>query len=134
VSATGAVSTSGTGAAVFQSVASNGESFFYILLDPIAGNGMWEVQIFNRNGRLSAGTYQILTVADLNSPSASFYYTNGSSRGAWKSTTGELVITESSLSSVRGTFHFTAASLFGPTTVSAEGAFNASCAPGMSCQ
>jgi hypothetical protein len=138
VTATGAVSSTGSGLAIFQSMSSNGTSLFQILLAPTSAASVttsWQVQVVNYSGRLPVGTYQLLPLsASSTSPTASFYYTTGGSMTMYNATSGELVITASSPSAVRGTFHFTGADVGGAGTVTAEGAFNASCAPGMSCQ
>ena len=135
VTATGAVSTSGTGLALFQSMSSGGTSLFQIMLAPTTATTAWDVQVVNYSGRPAAGTYQLLPLsASSTSPTASFYYPAGSTMTMYTATSGELVITESSPSAVRGTFHFTAANVSGTGTVTADGSFNASCAPGMACQ
>ena len=137
VTATGAVSSSGSGLALFQSVSSGGTSLFQILLAPTAASTTtsWQVQVANYSGRLPVGTYQLLPLsASSTNPTASFYYTTGGSMTMYNATSGELVITASSPSAVRGTFHFTGANVAGSGTVTADGAFNASCVPGMACQ
>ena len=137
VTATGAVSTSGGGVAFFQSASSGATSLFQILLAPtgVSTTTAGEVQVVNYSGRLAVGTYPLLPLsASSTSPTASFYYTTGGSMAMYNATSGELVITASSPSAVRGTFHFTAANVGGVGTVTADGAFNASCAPGMACQ
>ena len=135
VTATGAVSASGSGLALFQSASSGGTSLFQIMLTPTTATTVWQVQVVNYSGRLPVGTHQLLPLsASSTSPTASFYYTTGGTMTMYNATSGELVITASSQSAVRGTFHFTAANVNGTGTVTADGTFNASCAPGMACQ
>jgi hypothetical protein len=138
VTTTGAVSTSGSGVALFQSVSANGTSLFQILLaqaDAASAAASWEIQVANYSGRLAVGTYQLLPLsASPDSPTASFYYTTGGSMGMYEATSGQLVITASSPSAVRGTLHFTGTNVGGMATVTVDGAFNASCVPGLACQ
>ena len=138
VTTTGAVSASGAGLALFQSVSSGGTSLFQILLapaTPTSATTSWEIQVVNYAGRLAVGTYPLLPLsASSSSPTANFYYTTGGSMGMYESTSGQLVITESSPSAVRGTLHFTGTNVGGMATVTVDGAFNASCVPGLACQ
>jgi hypothetical protein len=137
LSASGAVTASGTGLALFQSVSSGGSSLFQVVIVPISQSATtWQVQIANYSGRLAVGTYNLLPLsAGGSSPTASLYYTSGATMQIFNSTTGELVITSSSATAVRGTFTFTATDpAGGPGTVTAHGSFNAPCAPGITCQ
>jgi len=138
LTASGAVSASGSGLALFQSVSSGGTSLFQIVVVPVSQTvtATWQLQIVNYSGRLAVGTYQLspLSVGSPD-PTANFYYTNAGAMTAFSSTSGELVITSSSSSSVRGTFAFTATPVAGGTgSVTAHGSFNAQCAPGTTCQ
>lgn len=137
LTASGAVSTSGSGLAVFQSISSGGTSLFQIVVAPISQSATtWQLQIANYSGRLAVGTYNLAPLsASSTDPTANFYYTSGGNMQMFNSTAGQLVITSSSPSAVRGTFTFTATDpSAGTSTVSANGSFNAQCAPGYTCQ
>ncbi|MFL5630282.1 MAG: DUF6252 family protein [Gemmatimonadaceae bacterium] len=137
VTATGAVSASGSGLAVFQSASSGGTSLFQIVIAPITQSAaVWELQIANYTGRLAVGTYDLSPLsASSSDPTANFYYTSNATMQMFNSTSGQLVITSSSQSEVRGTFTFTATDASGGTgTVSVQGSFTAQCAPGTVCQ
>ena len=138
VSATGAVSASGTGAALFQSASSGGTSLFQIVIAPLSqsANSTWQVQIANYSGRLAAGTYNLSELsASSTDPTATFYYVSGGNIQMFNSTSGQLVISSSSTSVVSGTFTFTATDVdTGTGTVTAQGSFSAQCAPGIGCQ
>lgn len=137
VTATGAVTASGSGLAFFQSVSSGGFNIFQILVAPTSQTttNSWQVQIANYSGRLEVGTYQLSAMSPSSpDPTASFYYVNGGTMDMYNSTSGELVITSSSPSGVKGTFTFTGTRVSGtPSTVTAQGSFNAKCAPGLAC-
>jgi len=134
LTASGAVSASGSGLAVFQSVSSGGTSLFQIVIAPVSAT-TWQLQIANYSGRLAAGTYNLtpLSASSVN-PTANFYYTSGSTMQQFNSTSGQLVITSSSSSKVSGTFTFTATDPAGTSSVAAQGSFSAQCAPGVTCQ
>jgi hypothetical protein len=137
VTASGAVTASGSGLALFQSVSSGGTSLFQIFIAPVSqGATTWSLQIVNYSGRLAAGTYNLSPLtASSSAPTASFFYTNGGNVQMFNSTSGQLVITSSSSSTVRGTFTFTATDPAGGTSsVTANGSFDAQCAPGSACQ
>ncbi|HMG11954.1 MAG TPA: hypothetical protein VK571_02160 [Gemmatimonadaceae bacterium] len=137
VTATGAVTASGTGLALFQSVVSGSTNLFQIVIVPVTQNAnAWTVQIANYSGRLAAGTYTLSPLsASSTNPTATFYYTSSGAAQSFNSTSGQLVITSSSSSQVRGTFTFSATDIAGgPGTVSAHGSFSAQCAPGIGCQ
>jgi len=137
LTASGAVSASGSGLAVFQSISSGGTSLFQIVIAPVSQSATtWQLQIANYSGRLSAGTYNLSPLsASSSDPTASFYYTSGGTMQMFNSTSGQLVITSSSSSAVRGTFTFTATDpTSGTSSVTAHGSFDAQCAPGMTCQ
>ena len=137
VTATGTVSASGSGLALFQSISSGGTSLFQILLAPLSPTAVtWQVQIANYTGRPAAGTYTLSPLSPSSSdPTATFYYANGASMDAYNSVSGQLVITSSSASSVRGTFSFTATNTSGGAgSVTVQGSFNAECAPGLPCE
>jgi hypothetical protein len=73
-------------------------------------------------------------VAVSSDPTVSLYYMSGGTMQMFNSTSGQLIITSSSPSSVRGTFTFMATDPEGGTaTVIAHGTFNAQCAPGLTC-
>lgn len=137
LTATGAVSASGSGLAVFQSISSGGTSLFQIAIAPLSQSATtWQLQIANYSGRLAAGTYTLspLSAGSVN-PTANFYYTSGGTTQQFNSTSGQLVITSSSSSEVRGTFTFTATNPAGGSgSVTAQGSFTAQCAPGVTCQ
>ena len=137
LTASGAVTASGSGLALFQSVSSGGTSLFQIVIAPIsASQTTWQLQIANYSGRLAAGTYNLAPLSPSSGlPTANFYYTIGASMQMFNSTSGELVIASSSPSAVRGTFTFTATDPTGGTSsVTAHGSFYAQCAPGIACQ
>jgi hypothetical protein len=137
LTATGAVSASGSGPALFQSVSSGGTSLFQIVLAPISQSAnTWTLQIANYSGRLTAGSYTLSGLSPSSpNPTASFYYISGGNMQLFNSTSGQLVISSSSPSAVRGTFTFTAADPAGGSgTVTAHGSFDAQCAPGTTCQ
>jgi hypothetical protein len=136
LTASGAVSTSGTGIALFQSISSGGTNLFQILIAPTSqSTTTWQLQIANYSGRPAAGTYNLSALSPSSSdPTANLYYTSGGTMQMFNSTSGQLVITSSSPSSVRGTFTFTATDpAGGAATVTANGTFNAQCSPGISC-
>jgi hypothetical protein len=137
LTATGAVSASGSGLALFQSVSSGGTSLFQIVVAPVSQSAItWQLQIANYSGRLAVGTYNLSPLsASSSDPTANFYYTSGGNMQMFNSTSGELVITSSTSSVVRGTFTFTATDpAGGASSVTAQGSFNAQCAPGTACQ
>jgi hypothetical protein len=136
VTATGAVNASGSGIALFQSVSSGGSNPFQILVAPLNQTAApsWQLQIVSYSGRLATGTYALAPLsASSTDPTASFYVTTGGSMEMFNSSSGELVITSSSSTAVRGTFTFTATKVSGAGSVTAQGAFNAQCAPGIAC-
>lgn len=137
VTASGAVSSSGSGLALFQSISSGGTSLFQIVVVPVSQTTapIWQLQIANYSGRLAVGTYTLSPLsASSPDPTASFYYTTAGTMDMYNSISGQLVITSSSTSAVRGTFTFTATNASGGMgSVTAQGSFNAQCAPGMSC-
>lgn len=136
VTASGAVTASGSGLAVFQSISSGGTSLFQIVIAPVSASPTtWELQIASYTGRPATGTYTLgpLSASSTN-PTANFYYTSGGTIQSFNSTSGQLVITSSSASEVRGTFTFTATDPAGGTSsVTAHGSFTAQCGPGMAC-
>lgn len=137
LTATGAVTASGSGLALFQSVSSGSTSLFQIVIAPVSQSATtWTLQIANYSGRLAAGTYSLAPLsAGSVDPTANFYYSSGGTVQQFNSTSGQLVITSSSPSEVRGTFTFSAADPSAATsTVSAHGSFTAQCAPGITCQ
>ncbi len=137
LTASGAVSASGSGLALFQSISSGGTSLFQIVIAPVSQSATtWQLQIANYSGRLAAGTYNLTPLsASSADPTATFYYTSSGTMQMFNSTSGQLVITSSSSSAVRGTFTFTATDPSGGTSsVTAHGSFNAQCAPGTTCQ
>lgn len=137
VTASGAVTASVSGLALFQSVSSGGTSLFQIVIAPVSQSATtWSLQIVNYSGRLAAGTYNLSPLsASSSTPTASFYYTSGGNLQMFNSTSGQLVITSSSSSAVRGTFTFTGADpAGGASSVTANGSFDAQCAPGITCQ
>ena len=136
VTTSGAVTASGSGAAVFQSIASGGTTLFQIAIAPAsASNTTWTLQIASYSGRPAAGTYNLgpLSASSTN-PTANFYYTSGGTIQSFNSTSGQLVITGSSPLEVRGSFTFTATDpANSSSSVTAHGSFTAQCAPGMAC-
>jgi len=136
LTASGAVSVSGTGLAIFQSVASGSTSLFQILIAPVSQTATtWSLQIANYSGRPAVGTYDLLPLSGSpTAPTANFYYTSGGTIQVFSATSGQLVITSSSSSTVSGTFTFTATDPNnGTSTVTAHGTFDAKCAAGAGC-
>lgn len=137
MTATGAVSASGSGLALFQSTSGGGASLFQILVAPLSQTpATWQLQIANYSGRPGTGTYTLSPLSPSSpDPTATFYYANGASMDAYNSVSGQLVITSSSSTSVRGTFSFTATNASGGAgSVTVQGSFNAECAPGLPCE
>jgi hypothetical protein len=138
VSASGAVSASGEGLALFQSVSVGGTSLFQIAVQPTApsSGGVWQLQIVRYAARLPVGTYQLTELsASSQDPTANFYYTVSGTMEMFAATSGELIITSSSSTAVRGTFTFIAESTTNSArTVTVQGAFAARCPPGTTCQ
>jgi hypothetical protein len=137
VSASGAVSASGQGVAVFQSVSAGGTNLFQIAVQPgtQTGDGVWQLQIVRYAERPAVGTYQIVELSSSSTdPTANFYYTTSGTMEMFAAVSGELIITSSSPTAVRGTFTFTAESTTNSTrTVAVQGSFAASCPPGTTC-
>ena len=137
LTATGAVSTSGSGLAIFQSASSGGTSLFQILVAPISQTATtWSLQIANYSGRLAAGTYDLTPLSGSpTAPTANFYYTSAGNIQVFSATSGQLVITNSSSTAVTGTFTFTATDpTSGSSSVTVQGTFDARCPPGSGCQ
>ena len=138
LSASGAVSTSGEGLAIFQSVSVSGMSLFQIAVQPAApsSGSVWQLQIVRYAERPAVGTYQLTELSSgSQDPTANFYYTVSGTMEMFTATSGELVITSSSTTAVRGTFTFTAESTTNSArTVTVQGAFAAQCPPGTNCQ
>jgi hypothetical protein len=138
VSASGAVSASGEGLAVFQSVSVGGTSLFQIAVQPAtpSSSGVWQLQIVRYAARPTVGTYQLTELSTSSQdPTANFYYTVSGTMEMFTATSGELVITSSSTTAVRGTFTFTAESTTSSArTVTVQGTFAAMCPPGAACQ
>jgi hypothetical protein len=136
VSASGAVSASGQGVAIFQSVSVGGTSLFQVAVQPATSTGVtWQLQIVRYASRPAAGTYQIVDLASSSTnPTANFFYTNGGSMEMFAAASGELVITSSSPTGVSGTFTFTGESTTSSArTVTVQGEFAAICPPGTTC-
>jgi hypothetical protein len=137
VSASGAVSASGHGVAIFQSASVGGTNLFQIVVQPAAqtGDGVWQLQIVRYAERPAVGTYQIVELSSSSTdPTANFYYTTGGTMEMFAAVSGELVVTSSSPTVVRGTFTFTAESTTNSTrTVTVQGSFAAACPVGTTC-
>lgn len=136
VTATGAVNVTGSGIAMFQSASSGGSNIFQILIVPLSRTPAsgWQLQIVSYAGRPAPGTYALAPLsASPTQPTASFYVTTGGNMETFHSSSGELVVTSSSPTAVRGTFTFTATKDSGVGSVMAQGAFNAQCVPGIVC-
>jgi hypothetical protein len=138
VSASGAVSASGEGLAIFQSMSSGDMRIFQLVVAPTSQGttAPWMVQIARYAERPPEGRYSLSGLsASSTDPTANFYVNNGGTTEMFNATSGELVITSSSPEVVRGTFSFTAASVTDTTRqVTVEGAFAAQCPQGMTCQ
>jgi hypothetical protein len=137
VTASGAVSASGSGIALFQSASTTGGSLFQLMVAPISQTTAttWQIQIVDYSGRPAAGTYALSPLsAGSTNPTANFYYTSGGSMRMFNASSGQLVITSSTSSGVRGTYAFTGIQVDGTSTVTAQGSFDALCAPGTVCQ
>jgi len=137
VSASGAVTASGNGVAIFQSVSAAGTSLFQIAVQPVTSGGgdVWQLQIARYAERPAAGTYPLVELSTSSTdPTANFAYTSGGTMELFTAVSGELVITNSSPAAVRGTFTFTAQSTTNSArTVTVEGSFAAACPPGTTC-
>src|SRR6478672_11407664 len=85
LTASGAVSASGSGPALFQSVSSGGTTLFQIVLAPVSVSAnTWTLQIANYSGRLAAGTYNLTGLSPSSpNPTATFYYISGSNMQAF---------------------------------------------------
>jgi hypothetical protein len=137
LTASGVVSVSGTGFAVFQSASSGGTSLFQIVIAPLTQSStVWELQIANYSGRLAVGTYGLSPLSGSSTnPTATFFYAPGATMQLFNSTSGQLVITSSSSSEVRGTYTFTATDTSdGTRSVTVHGSFTAQCTPGAPCE
>jgi len=141
MSASGAVTASGEGLALFQSISSGGVDMFQIAVAPATPatepgqSVVWQIQIARYARRPVPGTYQLAPLSPGSSePAATFYYTSDGTLELFGATSGELVITSSSPSSVRGTFTFFATSATNETrSVTVQGTFTAVCPPGATC-
>ena len=136
VTASGAVTVSGSGISLFQLIPGGSGSVFQVVIAQVSQSAnAWQVQIADYSGRLEAGTYNLSPQsAGSTDPTANFYYSSGSTTQLFNSTSGQLVITSSSSSEVRGTFNFTATDPDGgAASVSAHGSFIAPCSPGFGC-
>src|ERR1700741_2216460 len=74
VNASGAVTASGSGLAVFQSITSGTTSLFQLVIAPVVQtNTSWQLQIANYSGRPAAGTYNLSALsASSTNPTATF--------------------------------------------------------------
>jgi hypothetical protein len=136
VNVSGAVSTSGQGVALFQSVNINGTDLFQIAVAPVTSGGApWQLQIVRYAERPTVGTYQLTGPSTSSTnPTASFVYNSAGTIESFSATSGQLVISQSSPSAVRGTFIFTATSAASSArTVTVQGSFVATCPPTTSC-
>ena len=137
ISVSGAVSASGEGLALFQSGSSGGQTFFQVAIQPspLGGGGEWQLQIVRYAARPVVGSYQIGPLVSLSAdPTATFFYTGGTNDELFTAVSGQLNITSSSASRVRGTYNFTAQSTSNPSrTVTVQGAFSALCPATTSC-
>jgi hypothetical protein len=137
VSASGAVSAAGEGVAIFQSVSVSGQSLFQVAVQPVTstGDGTWQLQIVRYADRPVAGTYQLVELSTTSTdPTANFAYMSGGTTELFAAVSGQLVITSSSPTTVRGTFSFTAQSTTNTArSVTVQGSFSATCAPGTTC-
>ena len=136
IRASGVVSASGEGVALFQSASISGTNLFQVAVAPASPSGaVWQLQIVRYAERPPVGTYQITELSSSSlDPTANFYYTVSGTMEMFAATAGTLTITSSSATVVRGTFSFTAESTTNSArTVTVEGAFAARCPPGMTC-
>jgi hypothetical protein len=137
VSASGAVSASGEGVAIFQAVSIGGTNLFQIGVQPEAatGDAVWQLQIVRYAERPAVGTYQLIELSSTSTdPTANFYYTNAGTMETFAAVSGELVITSSSPTAVLGTFTFTGVSTTNSArSVTVQGSFAASCPTGTTC-
>jgi hypothetical protein len=125
----GAVSASGGGISLFASE----QGLFEVLV--ASTTGTWQIQIANYSGRPEMGTYALTPLdPSSESPTAALYHASPAGVTMYESTSGQLVITSSSASSVRGTFSFTGRDVDGTATVTVQGSFDARCAEGVVCQ
>ena len=138
MAASGAASATGEGLALFQSISGGGVDMFQIAVAPAidpAQRVVWQVQILRYAQRPAPGTYAISPLsASSTNPAANFHYSSDGTLEVFTATSGELVITSSSPTSVRGSFSFTATSATnGARSVTVHGAFTAACPPGDTC-
>jgi hypothetical protein len=137
VSASGAVSASGDGVAIFQSVSIGGTNMFQIAVQPATstGDAVWQLQIVRYAERPPVGTYQLIELSSNSTdPTANFYYTNAGTMEMFAAVSGQLVITSSSPTAVLGTVTFTGVSTTSSTrSVTVQGSFAASCPTGTTC-
>jgi hypothetical protein len=126
VTTTGAYSASGNAVALFMSSVSGDLHFFEItVLSSLGRDPAWELVLSSSTPRLPVGTYTFTQ-----SPGATVYATylvgGPVTHDVYYATSGELVITSSSTSAVRGTIHLTGTSGTG-ATVTVDGTFTAKC-------
>lgn len=132
LTATGALSLSGSGPANFQISGGGRQPTFAILIYHFINSEVdWQLQIVkNNSGLLEVGTYDLVPLsASVTNPTAILaHYLGAAANPPWlsfNSTSGQLVITSSSPSEVRGTFTFTGTEYGGTGSVSVTGAFDA---------
>ena len=141
MSTSGAVAVSGDRLALIHSNSGGGVDMFQIAVAPPTPSldpdqrVVWQVQIARYARRPMPGTYQITPLsAGSTEPAATFFYTSEGTLELFGATSGEIVITSSSPTSVRGTFTFFATSATNETrSVTVQGSFTAVCPAGATC-
>lgn len=131
LTSTGALNLSGSGPADIRIMADR-QPTFGIVIDHFLNDQIeWELQIYkNNSAQLEVGTYNLGPPSEsaTNPTAALAYYIGGTANPLWRgfnSTSGQLVITESSPSVVRGTFNFAATEFGGTASVTVNGSFYA---------
>jgi hypothetical protein len=132
VTISGAYTTSAQGHADMLSGAAPGTTAFELMITPMDfPSTPWIIYVYRPKGRPALGTYSISITPDA-TMSARLDIKGASTLASYVATTGELVITSSSTSSVRGTLRFTGSGPDG-ATVTVDSEFTAICPLGIVC-
>ncbi len=132
VTITGAYTASSQGHAWIQSGAVAGTTNFDLVMAPVSFPPVpWMVFVHSSKGRPAVGTYSI-AIAPGATMSARLDVNGASTLTSYVAAAGELVITSSSASSVRGTLRFTGTGPDG-ATVTVDSEFTAMCPPLFAC-
>lgn len=132
VTISGAFTTSSQGHATMLSGTYGGTSSFELAIVPTGYiSPPWLIVVHRSNGRPAVGTYSLVYTLG-STVSAGFDLRGPGTPTSYVATEGELVITSSSASSVRGTLRFTGTGPDG-ATVTVDSEFTAMCPVGISC-